>query len=494
MALRQQVDRTSDTFLMDCYTGKGGFLTGQYLIPHLREDTDTLNERAAYSVYTNYVADVVQTYSGYLWKKSPSRETGDGYAAFSANADGLGNSLDYVMQNQQLLAMVLGTVWLIVDRAPVLPQNKAQQPLPYIAMRMPTQVVSYSIDGLGQLNSITFREVVQEGDISPWFGLSVIQSMMAMIGKQQFRHYDRQGWKISLDQAGRLPIAQGEHKLGRVPVVRLNSTVPLLPTQQRADPCAFGTCQLNWNLYNLESEKRTLFRKQTFSILTIPVKDSQEAEQLKNMTIGTDNALTYNPEGGGKPAYIAPADGPITQYMNDIEKAVVAIYKSANLEFISGVASSGTALSFQFQKANARMGVVAGQCEGAEREIAQIVAAWNGEQTGHIAYSRDFNLTDLATDLKTAMDAKTMDISETFNKELDKRTARQVLGHGVTAAVMNTIDGEIEAGGDPYGDRLAQEAGNGIVPTLPRGNVKSGESTTQPVPTPERGNHQTTED
>jgi len=460
MALPQFVDRYSDTFLLDCYTGRGGYLTGAYLIPHEREMQDDLNRRAAYSIYPNYVADVVGTYSGYLWKRQPARESGDGYTAFCANADGQGHSLDYVLQNNQLLAMVLGSVWLIVDRAPIVPQTKAQQPKPYIVMRLPSQVAHYKLDGNGVLESITFREASEGIETTPSFGLAMLQSLSSLVGlgKTQYRTFTRMGWKISLDAGGMLVIAQGEHGLGRVPVVRLNSTVPLLPAQMRADPWAFGISQLNWSLYNQESEKRTLFRKQTFSILTIPVADTDEAEKLRDLTIGTDNALTYNPAGGGKPGYVAPADGPIQQYREDSNETIVRIYKAANLEFVAGVASSGTALSFQFQKANATMGAMAVQAEAAEREISQIVAAWEGEQPGNIAYPRDFNLTDLAADLKVAMEAKTMGISPTFDRELKKRTARQVLGHGVPAKTIGIIDGEIDVGQDPYGDRLAAQA------------------------------------
>lgn len=457
--MAQYIDRFSDTFLLDSYTGKGGYLTGQYLIPHKRELPEDVAERAAYSVYPNYVADIVGTYSGYLWKQTPARESGDGYAAFVANADGAGHGLDYVLQNHQILAMVLGTVWLIVDRAPLIPQTRAQQPAPYLAMRLPGQVVKYELDGQGRLDAITFREVVQMGDIMPWNGTSIMQAMLNWLGKVQYRTYTKEGWKISADMAGRMVVAQGEHKLGRVPVVRLNSVAPLLPTQLRADPWAFAAIQLNWSLYNIESEKRTLFRKQTFSLLTIPVADVDEAERLRDLTIGTDNALSYNPAGGGKPDYIAPPDGPMNLYLQDAATTVTAIYKAANLEFISGVASSGVALGFQFQKANSSMGLMAGQCEAAEREIEAIIAAWNGEQPGNVTYPRDFNLTDLASDLKTALDAVTLDISPTFNAELKKRTARKVLGHGVPTATLNIIDDEITAAGDPYGDRLAQQAG-----------------------------------
>ena len=452
------IDRFSDAFLLDSLTGKGGYIdgSGRYLIPHKREELEDLQRRAAFSVYENYVADIVYTYEGYISKQPPNRDMNPGYAAFAANADGAGHSIDTVLQNNRILSMALGTVWLIVDRAPIIPQTKAPQPPPYITMRLPGQVVKYRIDGQGNLVSITFRETVQESDVLAWWGSTILQTLMTMIGKVQYRTYTREAWIISADEQGRFPIAQGEHKLGRVPAVRLNSTVPLLPTQLRSDAFAFDAIQRNWRLYNKHSELDKLFRDQAFSILTIPIANDDEAEKLRDLTVGTENALTYNPAGGGKPGFVAPDSGPIALYQGEIDKAIEGIYESASLKFITGVHSSGTAIAFQFDKANSRLGVIAGQCEATEREIMQIVSGWNGEPSGTISYARDFQLSDLATDLKTALDARTLVLSDTFQKEHQKLLAKKILGHVAAPKTLKQIDTEIDAEKDPYGDRLAQ--------------------------------------
>jgi hypothetical protein len=130
------------------------------------------------------------------------------------------------------------------------------------------------------------------------------------------------------------------------------------------------------------------------------------------------------------------------------------------------VQQSGVSLSFHFQEANRTLGLIAGNTEQAEREIAALVSAWQGRDwNGVIAYPRDFNLTDLAEALSQGMESIQLGISPTFDAEVKKRLARQVLGHGVPQATLETIDKEIEAGGDPYGDRAAKEAGT--LPPIP---------------------------
>lgn len=465
------VDRYTDPFLIDCYTGKGGYLTGRYLLPHKREEDDKFDRRAGLAIYPNYTRKVVDIFSGFLWKKPPTRESADSYTRFLPNADGCGHGLDYCLQTWQLLAMLLGTSYILVDRASVQAQTRADQPDPYVALRLPGQVVRSRIEPNGVLSSITFREQDGVNTVTLPFGSTGIQPAQYSLGKQVYRTYRTDGWMLSEDFEGKKIIAQGEYSLGRVPVVRLHSTLPLLTTQLRADPWAFDLCQLNWDLYNQRSEMRELFRDQTFSILTLPVSSEDEAQRLANLKIGTDNALTYNPAGGGRPGYVAPPPDPISLYLDAIAKTVEMIYQQANLEFVGGVQRTGVALAFQFQQANQQLGIMSSLLESAEQEIAQLVAAWNGETAvGKVTYPRDFNLTDLAAELETAVEAMSLRISPTFDQELKMRIARNVLGHGVTSATLQAIDDEIHAQDDPYKDRIAQEAG-GTLPSLNQSNM-----------------------
>jgi len=62
-----------EKFLMDAYTGKGGYLDGTYLIRHPRESDEKFNKRKKLAVYPNYVRKVVDSYLSHLFKKSPVR-------------------------------------------------------------------------------------------------------------------------------------------------------------------------------------------------------------------------------------------------------------------------------------------------------------------------------------------------------------------------------------------------------------------------------------
>lgn len=429
--------KDKDQFMLDAYTGRGGFETGEYLITHPRETEAKLERRKELAVYPNYVKKVVESYLSHIFHREPNRSfKNKTYKAFSENADHLGHDVGAVIRKNFKLAMLQGVVFLIIDR----PAGKAKTAqderrlIPYIAPRLKTQLAGVEFDDFGAFSRIVFTE--KRGD------------------ETVYRILDTERWIISRDRDGGGIISQGEHRLGIVPVVPLYSQDPLLPSSVSATAWAWDIAWLNFDLYNAVSELRELLRSQTFSILALPFRNKDEAERLKDLTISTENALPYNPEGGGKPDFIAPPDGPVSLYMEFIEKTIQRIYEVANLEFTGGVQASGVALAFKFQEANRTLATMAQLIEEAENRIAEIVCKWHGEEfNGFISYPRDFAVTDLLQELKMAMDALTLEISETFDKEVKKKVARSVLGNTVPDETLTKIDTEIDQGPDPYADR-----------------------------------------
>jgi hypothetical protein len=183
------------------------------------------------------------------------------------------------------------------------------------------------------------------------------------------------------------------------------------------------------------------------------------------MTISTENALTYNPNGGGQPQFIAPPADPVNLYMQMIKDTIDDIYKVANLEFVGGVQQSGVALSFHFQEANSSLRSMAEQCETAENEIARLVYLWQGQEfKGNIAYSSEFNMSDITQAITTALDTVTLGMGAEFDKTIKKRLAKQILGNDTAPSVMQSIDSEIDANNDIYANRLAAQANPNIPP------------------------------
>jgi len=445
------ISKTNDQFLLDAYSGKGGFATGSYLVSHPRESEAKLRKRKELAVYPNFCRKITDVFVGYLWKQSPQRtDLSDLYTRFVGNADSMGTQLDALLLTYQRLAMILGTVYVIVDKSSKKATSKADEPLPYLSVRLPLQMVHELKDANGEWVEVTFSEYVVTGSAQV----------------TRYRKFTRTGWVVSAvlhgaaDSSTEAEPTSGSYNFGRVPVVKFHAAPPLDPYSSRADSFFYDLAQLNWDLYNLRSELRELFRAQAFAILTLPVTSDAERERLKDLTISTENALTFNPVGGGEPKFIAPPADPVQLYMAQIAQTVLDIYRIANLEFVGGVQQSGVALSFHFQEANSSLRTMAEQCETAEKKIMDLVHLWQGETPqGYIAYNNDFNLTDLAQTLATAMDSITLGLGAEFNKALKKRVAKQVLGNDIAPEVISAIEDEIDAEGDVYGNRIAAAVG-----------------------------------
>ena len=436
---------TGEQFLIDAYEGKGGFLSGEYLIPHPRESKEKLERRKQLAVYPNYVRKVVDSYLSHLFKKSPVRsiETQE-YQEFIQDVDKQGTYIDDYMRKNFKLAMIVGTILIIVDK----PSGKARTKLeekqlnlrPYLAARLPSQVENFTLDQYGRLSSITFIETKPDGTVV-------------------YRYFDTEKWIISTDPEQKEIESSGEHNLGVVPVVPLHSTDPLLPTSLFATPWILDLANLNFDLYNALSELRELFRNQTFSIFTIPIKDQADAEKLKDLTISTENAIPYNPEGGGKPEFIAPPSEPVEAYMKYIESLIQQIYRLANLEFTGGIQKSGIAKEYDWLEFNRTLTSFALQCEQAEYRIAELVCRWQEtEFKGYIQYPRDFSIRNLAEELETAMNAITAQIlPPTGVVELRKKLTRDILGEFVDDKLFNLMDKEIEKSSQQFEDRVNKE-------------------------------------
>lgn len=452
-------NRDSEKFLLDSYTGKGGYLpssynntvnaNGSYLLRHPRETDTKYANRCQAAVYPNYVKKIINAVIGFLWRNAPIRDvTDDIYSAFVANAGG-GNSkksLNYLLTSYQRLALIVGTVYIIVDTPRDMATSRADQQLPYLTIRKPSQLVHEEDNALGDWTHVVFAE--EDDDAI------------------RYRHYYTDGWRLTVDSEGDNIIDSGSYNLGRVPVVKLHATPPLQDDGMVSDSWVHDIAQLNWELFNIRSELREIERGQTFSILKLPVSDPQERERLKKegLNVSTENALFYDPTGGGDMGFIAPSDKPGQHYVGRLADLIVEIYKLANLEFVGGVQQSGVSLAFHFQAANSTLAIMSDMCEQAEREIADLVMAWMGRPkfSGNIAYPREFNIADIKQMIDTAIDSVSMRISPTFDREVKKQVAHKILSSDVSASTMQTIDTEIDAGSDPYAARVAQAAGGNL--------------------------------
>jgi len=428
-------------FLMDAYTGLGGFKDGSYLIKHPRETDEKYSSRKKLAYYPNFTKKVLNAYISHLFKEPVNRDTAGSteLEKFWNKTNLKGESIDKTMKKYSALANVVGTLFLIVDRKPVKALTRAEDLLntPYLVLKLPTEVVDYSVDQSGQIEWIVFSEIITSKRFKG-----------EKENKIRFRYFDKESWQVLkgtslLDAVIEM---EGKHNLGIVPVVQLYSEDPIEESEIFGTSRIFEIAKTNHRLYNALSELDEILRSQTFSILTIPAKEPTDREQYENMTLSTENGLFYDPEYGGKPEFIAPPTNPTEAYEKRIAELINYIYKLASLEFTGGVQKSGVAMAFDFQETNSSLASLAGNIEEAEYQIIDIVGRWFDKDLSEavVEYKKDFSVVDLQQELKNAMDILALDISKKFNIELKKKLVYDFVGDRLEEKQLQEIYKEIE--------------------------------------------------
>jgi len=428
-------------FLMDAYTGLGGFKDGSYLIKHPRETDEKYKARKQLAYYPNFTKKVLNAYISHMFKEPINRDSKDfqEIELFWQKANLKGEYIDKAMKRYATLAFVYGTLFLIVDRKPLQAITRADELMntPYLVPKTPMELVDYSTDQSGQLEWIVFKEKITsrkfKEDTEPIL---------------QFRYFDKESWQIlrGEDIATSTAVESGTHNLGKVPVVIVQAQPPEEENSIFGNSIIFEIAKTNHRLFNALSELDEILRNQTFSILTLPITNPADKDQYENMSLSTENALLYDPQSGGKPEFIAPPTNPTEAYEKRIAELINYIYKLASLEFTGGVQKSGVAMAFDFQETNSMLSNLATVIEDTEYEIIELIGRWYDRDFSDVIveYKKDFSVVDLQQELKNAMDVLALDISKKFNIELKKKLAYDFIGDRLEDEDMQQIYEEIE--------------------------------------------------
>ena len=395
--------------LRDAYFGSGGFETGAYLSKHKRESEEDYTFRRNNAYYLNYFAPIVNALVDPIFKKNPLRDY-HGSAeriikSFSLDADAAGTNIQIFIKRAAVMAKVYGISFIIVDNARNVDSRSQQEMLqrrqfPYAYVLEPDNLEEYGIDKTGDLEYIKFKEIahIESGTI-----------------QYRYVYFDRTSWKIWGDG---IALQQGTHNLGRVPVVPLFSRM-LEQKTMRPTPELLPIARTAKALYNHCSWLGEILRNQTFPLLTIPSLDA------KDLVIGTNNALGYNPDYSHEPNFIAPPSDPATILQNQIVSLVQEMYRMANLSFIISTTqnnNSGIARQWEFERTNQQLANFAAQCAHAEIAVMNLVAQWvNEDITYTVAYPDNFGIVDVTEELAQAQAVLDMGLGDGLREEVLKK-------------------------------------------------------------------------
>ena len=389
----------------------------------------------------NHCKNVVQIYTSFLWRVSPTRDYGslDGdeqLSSFLADADLDGRSFNTVMREVQMNASIYGNCWVIIDK----PQSNAntraeelQQDIrPYISILTPENVVNWnysrSTSGRFYLDMLMVIEDINEE-----------RAIVKVFTEESISTYEVEEYTKDYAEGDYKLLEEIPNPLGKIPAVNvynLRGANRPIGISDLAD-----VAYLQQSIYNDYSEKEQLIRLANHpSLVKTPnVEASAGAGAIIEIPEDLDSAL--------KPYIIQPSGQNLDGIMKCIQNKVDAIDRITHMGSVRATGTqiaSGIALQTEFQLLNARLSEKADYLENAEEQIWGLFAMWQDKEfDGKINYPDTFDIRDWANDLQYLQIAKASGIkSETFNKELDKQIAQAVIDDN---EMIKTINEEIDS-------------------------------------------------
>jgi hypothetical protein len=460
--------------LLDVYEGAGGFLddTKPYLIAHPREWLDhsspvfgdggqllrfevnanpskpspKLKERRKLARYENIASTLIEQLSGALFRNKPQRSFGPNAPTvavqrpielFWNDADGNGTNWNDLLKEAWGPCAAFGHLWGYVDVQPDDPRRA------YVRWYTPIDVIDWLVDDNNRLVSVKFLEAVPRE--------SYAKTSTAYSVDVRVRVVDAEGWKL-LNRSGK-EIASGTHDFGVVPAfvmyARRRALTPFVGRSVLGDP------QLYIDLYNLISETRELLRKQTFSILNVPIGETpggvQKEQELIGQQSGTGNILfTTN-----SAQMLSPDNTNVQSYHDHMDRLQRTIYRLSVLPWESDGRGAESADSRQIKREdlNQQLAGFADELQRVDEFVTRLVyraaygdAAdrWEAADELTIRWPDQFDTLNLEKVIKQFADAMALDLGQTATGEIRKRAARAVLPD-VHMDTLQQIDDDITA-------------------------------------------------
>lgn len=457
---------------LDVFEGAGGFLSADkpYLIAHPREFLDhstpvfdedgttikgytanltpsqpspKLLERRKLARYENYAETLIEQVGNTLFREMPSytfEETSPApkgkkrpIELFWEDADGMGTPWFDLLAQYWTASAVFGHTVIYFE-----PSADETRTVPVARAYSPLDVPDWLMNDHGQLTQIKLLEAAPRESFSA----------RPTGDNVRVRVITDKGW--SLQKANGKAIEADEHGFDRLPVIVLyakrRALTPFIGKSVMGDPMKFI------DLYNMVSEERELLRKQTFSILNVPVGEGSidQEQALIGRQSGTGNILFTSQAA----SYISADGENVTVYHDSMDRLIRSIFRSALLPWDTDSKDAEAADSRRIKREdlNAQLSKFANELQRVDLFATDLVyqAAygqrweyWREKDGLAIAWPDEFQTTPLEELIKQFTDALHADLGETATRELKKRMVRAALPN-TPKSKLQDMDEEIE--------------------------------------------------
>lgn len=424
-----------------------GAVPRNYLDRYGREDEQKFRSRLNVSHLWNFVGPLTDLKLSYLLRKPLTpQDRPKELDEWREDVDGLGTTWDELRPLVALISAIVGWCPVAIDMSPASPgMSRAQADAAGVARPRaipltPANLVDYAHDGTRFLWAKLRTDHVEQLE---WNAPPTQVSEYRIwspdyVDVYQVRQEDGKDKTVT-------PLGSKPHPFKQVPIAIFRHAA--MPGDKVVGlPMHGGPSRAQKRLYNLTSELDEHMRQQVFAVLVLATKQTPS-----EITLGTDNALTLDPESKQEHYYLSPDAGIAATYEARIEATIrEGIYRPARVEFARATASatSGVARAYEFAATNRAIADFAGELARAEEWMDSIVWAGLGKSPdaleGYaISAAQDFGVEDLSAEIKNTLDALTANLGVTMTKRIKMRLAER-LDPQMPPDVRAQVEAELE--------------------------------------------------
>jgi hypothetical protein len=428
-------------YLYRSYLGGDKYRAGEYLTHYIGEESgpgDQYRKRLAATPLDNHVQTTVDIYRSFLFREYPERYLGklaDNPLVkdWLSDTDQSGQSMDSFLKSGNDLAMVLGNVWILVDKPSYKVQTQAEAEAlgirAYACVYTPQNVLDWeykrNIAGKLQLTYIKVRE--HENDetmtLTCWYPDMVVK------------------YVVSKDSTGKpdevVGMEQYDNPLGYIPFI--NHAPVKAPVNGLGQSLVADVADGQKYIYNLLSELEQSIRISGHPSLVKTPSTTASAGAGSIITMQEDM------DPGLKPYLLQPTAAGIDSILNTIDKVVEGIQRmthTAAVQATKGAPMSGVALQTERQLLNAKLSDIADTVQETEIAMWRIWLDWqalNMPEEFEIEYKTTFDLRDQHAELELYRKAIETVPSSAFKRALYTEIAKMTVDEEMLSEVLADI-------------------------------------------------------
>ncbi len=476
-----------------------------YLVAFHGEDSDSYLDRIKVAAYHNPGEKIVRVTNALLFQTDATRENlPQSLAEWLPNVDRRRRPINHVARNVGLRCQLFGWAGTLVDLPTGVPLSSMAESveasrMPYTVPLCPQEILDWDMRPDGTLSAVKIS-TMHEHPRTSLFDLKLWEEHITLIYEDRWERYivlmpppetiqmPMWGGQVNYfdPEEGRLWATDtGPNPFGVVPISFCAWDEGFGGVSSFGLPQIFNVAKAAWDLFQQNSELRTIMRGQTFSTLIAP---AAEGGAVGNRAVGVGNFLHERAKDKGITRYISPPSGPAQVYEKRMEGTGEMLHQISGLDINARrYTETAEAMKIRFQQTEAMLFNAATNLESWELGVIRLAGSTMSVREAALTAitiyrQKTFDVSRYSTQIDEALKSMRVPWGKQVLKAILRRTLRSALPNASERDLVEydrEVDATVEANYDNFLEQALAYAGTSAAntPASPTTNPNPSQTT-----------------